>query len=281
MYAFPVLGDMDVAAIQLADVLRCIEPVWTTKAITADRVRNRVENILDWCVVRGHRPPGTNPARWTGHLDQVLPAVRKVAPRGHFAAIAYSALPGLVNELREQEEIAARALELLILTAARRGEVLGATWDEIDFASATWIVAAHRMKARREHRVPLSDRAVEILKGLPREDGNPFLFIGAKAGEALGNLTLARLLKRMGRDNATVHGMRSAFSDWAHEQTAHSNHTIEISLAHAVGSDVEKAYRRGPMVAKRARLMTDWAKYCATLPVVQASAGVVPIGGRR
>jgi integrase len=279
--AFPVLGNMDVAAIQLADVLRAIEPIWTTKAITADRVRNRVENILDWCVVRGHRPPGTNPARWTGHLDQVLPAVRQVAPRGHFAAIAYSALPGLVNELREQEEIAARALEFLILCAARRGEVLGATWDEIDFASATWIVRPDRMKARREHRVPLSDRAVEILKGLPREDGNPFLFIGAKAGEALGNLTLARLLKRMGRDGVTIHGFRSAFSDWAHEQTAHSNHTIEISLAHAVGSDVEKAYRRGPMVAKRARLMTDWAKYCATPPVMQTSADVVPIGGRK
>jgi integrase len=281
MYAFPVLGDMDVAAIQLADVLRCIEPVWTTKAITADRVRNRIENVLDWCVVRGHRPPGTNPARWTGHLDQVLPAPREVAPRGHFAALPYVEVPGFMAELRQQEGIAARALEFLILTAARRGEALGARWDEIDFASATWIVPAHRMKAKREHRVPLSPTVLSLLYALPRKDGNPYLFIGAKAGQVLGDQTLARVLKRMGRDGITTHGMRSAFSDWAHEQTAHSNHTIEISLAHAVGSDVEKAYRRGPMVAKRARLMADWAKYCATPSVVRTGADVVAIGGSR
>jgi integrase len=275
--AFPVLGNMDVATIQLADVLRAIEPIWTTKAITADRVRNRIENVLDWCVVRGHRPPGTNPAKWKGHLDQVLPAVRKVAPRGHFAAIAYAELPVFMAELRQQEGVAARALEYLVLTATRRAETLGACWDEIDFASAMWVLPPRRMKAKREHRVPLSDRAIEILKDLPREAGNPYLFIGAKAGQALGNLALARLLKRMGHGGITTHGMRSAFSDWAHEQTAHSNHTIEISLAHAVGSDVEKAYRRGPMVAKRARLMTDWAKYCATPPAVQTGADVVPI----
>ena len=211
MYAFPVLGDMDVAAIQLADVLRAIEPIWTTKAITADRVRNRIENVLDWCVVRGHRPPGTNPAKWKGHLDQVLPAVRKVAPRGHFAAIAYAELPSFMAELRQQEGVAARALEFLTLTATRRAETLGARWDEIDFASATWIVPANRMKAKREHRVPLSPTVLDLLRALPREDGNPFLFIGASAGQAVGEQALARLLKRMGRDGITTHGFRSAF----------------------------------------------------------------------
>ncbi len=281
VYAFPVLGGMDVAAIQLADVLRAIEPIWTTKTVPADRVRNRIENTLDWCVVRGHRPPGTNPARWKGHLDQVLPAARQVAPRGHHVAIAYSALPSFMVELRQQEGIAARALEFLILTAARRGEALGARWEEIDFASATWIVPAHRMKAKREHRVPLSSTVLDLLRTLPREDGNPYLFIGVRAGQAVGDQALARVLKRMGHDNITVHGMRSAFSDWAHEQTAHANHTIELALAHNVGNEVERAYRRGPMVAKRARLMTDWAKYCATPPVTQTGADVVPIGGRK
>jgi integrase len=280
-YAFPVLGGMDVAAIQLADVLRAIEPIWTTKTVTADRVRNRIENTLDWCVVRGHRPPGTNPARWKGHLDQVLPAARQVAPRGHHAALPYSALSAFMVELRQQEGVAARALEFLILTAARRGEALGAVWDEIDFASATWIVPAHRMKAKREHRVPLSPTVLDLLRALPHEDGNPYLFIGERAGQAVGDQALARVLKRMGRDGITIHGFRSAFSDWAHEQTTHSNHTIEIWLARAVGSDLEKAYRRGPMVAKRARLMADWAKYCTTPPLMRTSADVVPIGGRK
>ena len=171
-YAFPIVGDTDVAAIQLADVLRCIEPIWTTKSVTADRVRNRIENVLDWCVVRGHRPSGTNPARWRGHLDRVLPTARQVAPQEHLAAIAYAALPLLMADLRRQDGIAARTLEFLILTAGRKGEVLGARWSEIDLAGATWVVPGTRMKARREHRVPLSPAAVDVLHALPREDGS-------------------------------------------------------------------------------------------------------------
>ena len=281
-YAFPIVGDTDVAAIQLADVLRCIEPIWTTKSVTADRVRNRIENVLDWCVVRGHRPPGTNPARWRGHLDQVLPTARQVAPQEHHAAIAYTAVPALIADLHRQEGIAARALEFLILTAGRKGEVLGARWSEIDLDGATWTVPGTRMKAKREHRVPLSPTAVDVLHALPREDGNDLVFIGPNSGQGLGGQALARLLRRMGRAGITVHGFRSAFSDWAHEQTAHANHTIELSLAHNVGSSVERAYRRGPMLAKRVRLMADWARYCSTPPAERTGgAEVVPIGGGR
>jgi integrase len=279
-YAFPILGDIDVASIALADVLRVLEPNWNAKSVTMDRVRNRIENLVDWCVVRGHRPPGTNPARWKGHLDQVLPAVRDVAPRGHHAALAYAALPAFVAELRRQDEVAARALEFLILTTARSGEVLGATWDEIDFGAATWTVPASRMKAKREHRVPLSPAALSLLRALPREDGNPYCFVGPKAGQGLGGMMLARLLKRMGRDGITVHGFRSAFSDWAHESTSHANHCIELSLAHSVGSDVERAYRRGDMVLKRVKLMNEWSKYCNS-PAVARGGKVVPLRSGR
>jgi integrase len=280
-YAFPIVGDTDVAAIQLADVLRCIEPIWTTKSVTADRVRNRIENVLDWCVVRGHRPSGTNPARWRGHLDRVLPTARQVAPQEHLAAIAYAALPLLMADLRRQDGIAARTLEFLILTAGRKGEVLGARWSEIDLAGATWVVPGTRMKARREHRVPLSPAAVDVLHALPREDGSDLVFIGPNSGQGLGSQALARLLRRMGRAGITVHGFRSAFSDWAHEQTAHANHTIELSLAHAVGSEVERAYRRGPMLAKRVRLMADWARHCTSLPADRTGADIVPLRGGR
>jgi integrase len=274
---------MDVAAIALADVLRAIEPNWTTKTITIDRTRSRIEAVLDWCVVRGHRPPGTNPAKWKGHLDQVLPAVRKVAPRGHHAALPYAQLPAFMVELRGGEEgIAARALEFIILTAARTGEALGAIWNEIDLGAATWTVPAERMKAKRQHMVPLSPAAHDLLRKLPREEGNPHVFIGSTGGH-LGDMTLQRLLKRLGRSDITVHGFRSTFSDWSHEQTAHSTHTIEISLAHAVGNDVEKAYRRGPMLQKRVRLMDDWAKFATSPPAARTKGGaeVVPIGGGR
>ena len=281
-YAFPIIGDMDVAAIQLADILRVIEPHWTTKSVTADRVRNRIEAVLDWCVVRGHRPPGTNPARWKGHLDQVLPPARKVAPVTHHAAMNYRELPSFMAALREREDsVAGRALEFLILTAARSGEVFGARWGEIDLDGGTWTIPAGRMKAKREHRVPLAPAALDLVRSLPREDGNPFVFIGPSSGRGLGHMALIRVLERMGRDGVTVHGFRSAFSDWAHESTAHANHTIELSLAHNVGTEVERGYRRGPMLAKRVRLMADWAKYCVSSPAERTAAEVVPIGGGR
>jgi integrase len=269
-HAFPQIGSMDVAMITLADVLRAIEPIWTTKSVTADRVRNRIEAVLDWCVVRGHRPHGTNPARWKGHLDHVLPAARKVAPIVHHNAMDYHEAPAFMIELRHRNGVAARALEFLILTAARAGEVLGARWDEVDLDAATWVIPAARMKAHREHRVALSAPAIQLLRALPSESANTFVFVGSRSGRGLGRMAMRRVLERMGRTD-TVHGFRSSFSDWAHEQTAHSNHTIEISLAHNIGTETERAYRRKDMFAKRVRLMADWATYCTTPPVTRGN----------
>jgi integrase len=281
-HAFPVIGYMDVATISTPDVLRVVEPIWQTLTVTADRVRNRIESIIDWTVVRGHRPPGTNPARWKGHLDEVLLAVKTVSKPQHFAALAYVELPLFMQALRSRQGVATRAMEFAILTAARSGEVLGAKWEEIDLGKRVWVVPAERMKAGKEHHVPLAPQAIELLRALPHEEGNEFVFIGAKAGAGLSVTALFRLLQRTGHDDVTVHGFRSAFSDWAHETTAHSNHSIEISLAHAVGNEVEKAYRRGDMFNKRKKLMAAWADYCCSPPAKQKrSADVVPIRGGR
>ena len=225
-YAFPALGDLDVAAIETTDVLRAVQPIWLIKTATASRVRQRIEQILDFAVVSGRRPPGTNPARWKGHLDQLLAKPGKAAPVEHHRAIDYRELPSFMAELRQREGTAARALEFLVLTAARTSEVIGATWDEIDFANAMWVVPAARMKGKREHRVPMSTAALDLLRALPREDGNPYLFIGPQAGRGFSDMALTKVMLRMERGE-TVHGLRSTFSDWAHEQTAHSNHTIE------------------------------------------------------
>ena len=271
-HAFPAIGGMDVAAIDKADVLRVISPQWTTKSVTMDRVRNRIEAVLDWAVVLDHRPPGTNPARWRGHLDQVLPAVRKVAPVKHHPALDYKLLPAFMADLREREGSAARGLEFMIMTAARTGEVTGAVWDEIDLDNAMWTIPAERMKKtgrtgqRREHRVPLSPAAVKLLRNLPGEDDNPFVFIGPQPGEGLSKMAFTRVMDLLEHRDITVHGFRSSFSDWANEETRHSNHTIEISLSHKVGNEVERAYRRKDMFAKRVRLMADWSKYCASPP---------------
>ncbi len=208
----------------------------------------------------------------------MLPAVKQLAKPVHFAALPYRDLPAFMAKLRQQQGGAARALELLILTAARSGEVLGATWGEINLANAVWTVPPQRMKAHKEHRVPLSAPALELLRDLPREPGNDLVFIGAKAGGGLSDTTFSRLLKRMGGNgNVTAHGFRSAFSDWAHEQTAHAAHTIEISLAHAVGNAVEQSYRRGDLIAKRKQLMDSWAKFTTSKPMT-AGDNVVPLG---
>jgi integrase len=280
LHVFPVIGDMDVATIDTPDILRTLEPIWKTKSITADRTRNRIEAVIDWAIVRGHRPPGTNPARWRGHLDQVLPAAREMAPVEHHAAMDYRQLPAFMKELRQEDDIGPRALEFLILTAARTSEVMGATWNEIDLDEATWIIPAERMKARREHRVPLSPAAVDLLKKLPREKGNPFLFVGRRPGTGLSHMALPWVMDRMGQKGVTtVHGFRSSFSNWCHEQTAHSNHTIEISLAHNVGTEVERAYRRTDMLAKRRQLMEAWSRYC--MSPAKAGGNVVKLRGAR
>lgn len=280
-YAYPAIGYMDVATIYTPDVLRVVEPIWHDKTVTADRVRNRIESVIDWAVVRGHRPPGTNPAAWKNHLDQVLPAVKKVAKVQHHPALAYAEVPAFMQALRLQEGVAAKALEFTVLTAARSGEVLGAKWDEIDLTNKVWTVPASRMKREREHRVPLAPAAIKLLRNGAREDGNAHVFIGAKAGAGLSGMAFFRLLKRMGRGDITTHGMRAAFSTWASEQTAHASATIEVSLAHSVGNETEKAYKRGDMIAKRKQLMEAWAKFCASKPVAAKSDNVVPIRGAR
>jgi integrase len=205
-FAFPVLGGMDVASIDTRDVLRALEPHWTSKAVTADRTRNRIEQVIDWAIVRGHRPPGTNPARWKGHLDQVLPAPHKVAPVEHHAALDHRQLPAFMAELRRQDGTAARALEFLILTAARTAEVTGARWDEIDFDSKTWIIPAQRTKANREHRAPLGSACIELLRKLPRQTGNRFIFIGPRPGSGLSKMSMTYVMRALGQGGKPICG---------------------------------------------------------------------------
>lgn len=259
-HAFPQIGHLDVAAITLADVLRCIEPHWTSKAVTMDRVRNRIENVIDWAVVRGHRPAGTNPARWRGHLDNALPAPREVAPIEHHAALDYREVPAFLQSLPQRDDtIAAAALTFLILNASRANEVMGACWPEINFDDATWTVPASRMKTRIEHRVPLSAAAVELLRSLPREAGNDYCFIGATRGHALNYVRLKRLVKRSQPNNFVIHGFRSAFRVWSAEKTNYPREVCERALAHKVGSKTEQAYDRGDLFDKRRKLMEAWS----------------------
>jgi integrase len=249
-YVFPKIGAMTVADIGPADVLRCVEPIWTTKRETADRVRQRVKKILDYAAEREFRS-GENPAASITSLP------RTKNGKEHHPALAYADMPAFMAELRERETLPARALEFTILTAARTGEILGATWDEFDLDARVWTMPAGRMKAGKEHRVPLCDRTLDILRGLDRFDERVFAF---------GRIPMAYLLRAM-RPGITVHGFRSSFTDWCHEQTAFPKVVIDMALAHAVGDKVEAAYRRGDLFEKRRRLMEAWAKYVTTTPV--------------
>jgi integrase len=264
-YAFPRLGALRVNDITTEDVRLAVEPIWRTIPETASRVRGRIENVLSWSIANRYRE-GPNPARWADALEHLLPAKGLIAKRNHHAALPYDALPEFWAALNERQGTAARALEFTILTAARTGEVIGAQWDEIDLKNKIWVVPAERMKAKKEHRIPLSDRAVEILKALPIEGRNDFVFIGPSKGSSLSNMGMAAVLKRMERSDITVHGFRSTFRDWAAETTGYPNHIVEMALAHTIGNAVEKAYRRGDLLEKRKRLMQDWAKFCETKP---------------
>jgi integrase len=275
------LRPLPVAQIDVPLVLSVLRPRWHEAPEALNRVRGRIEAVIDFAVASGYRQGGSNPASWA-ILGKVLPARGKVDPVENYAAVPYAELPGFMAELRKREGVAARALEFLTCTAARSVEVLRATAREIDFDNAVWTVPPGRMKAGKEHKVPLSERAIELLRGLYREgDGNDgFLFIGPQAGEPLSETALRALMRRMGRTE-TVHGMRAAFSTWAHETTGYPSHVVEKSLAHAVGSAVERAYRRGDLFDKRRRLMADWAKFCTSPPPAQATEGkVVPMRGR-
>ena len=256
-YAEPIIGSLSVRAIDTALILKVLEPIWTKKPETASRLRGRIELILDWARARGHRD-GENPARWRGHLDHLLPARSKVRRVQHHAALPYAELPDFMAALRAQEGTVARALEFTILTAARTGEVMGASWKEINLAERLWIVPGERMKAGKEHRAPLSARAVEILKEMKQAHGHDpkaFVFAGRAPGRALSNMAFLMLLRRMDRGDLTAHGFRSSFRDWCAERTNFPNEVAAMALAHAVGNKVEAAYRRGDLFEKRRQLM--------------------------
>jgi integrase len=276
-YAFPALGDLAVAEIDTPAVLRALEPHWLDKTETMNRTRGRIESVLDWCTVRGYRS-GDNPARWKGHLGEVLPPRSQVAKVEHHPALPYRELPAFMAALSQREGTAARALEFLILTAARTGEVLGAKSDEIDPTNKMWTVPAGRMKGGEEHRVALSQRTIELLRDLPTEDGNDFVFNGSRPGTGLAQQGMTQVLRRMGRTDISVHGFRSTFRDWAAEQTNFPREVCELALAHKVGDKVERAYQRGDLLRKRFLLAEAWAKYCSSPPAAKAT--VVPMHTR-
>jgi len=266
------IANVPIASIDTSHILEVLQPIWKQKPETASRVRGRIERVLAYAIAAQYRKrEDGNPARWDGHLQELL-GKKSAAQRakrersgktGNHAALPYDDIPAFMAELRSRDSISARALEFCILTAARTGEVIGAPWDEIDLDEKTWTVPAVRMKAEKAHRVPLSDRALKILAGLPRENGNPYLFIGGKKGAPLSNMAMLELLKDM-RPGTTVHGFRSAFKDWASERTRFPNEVSEAALAHTIPNKVEAAYRRGDLFGKRRRLMEEWARYCAT-----------------
>lgn len=256
-YASPVIGGLLVADVDVSNVLKVLEPIWRTKTETASRLRGRIESILDWATARGYRT-GENPARWRGHLDQLLARPKKIAKVKHHEAVPVDSVAAFVADLRHVEGTSARALELAVLTAARSGEIRGARWPEIDLDARVWTVPAERMKAKKEHRVPLSTQAFDLLQHLPRTQASDLLFPGRKG--PLSDMSLTAVMRRM-KLTAVPHGFRSTFRDWAAERTNYSRDLAEMALAHAIENAVEAAYRRGDMLAKRAAMMQAWADF--------------------
>jgi integrase len=277
-YAKPIVGSLAVDSIDTSHVMKILEPIWSAKAETASRLRGRIESVLDWATTKNHRS-GENPARWKGHLDNLLPAPSKLATVQHHPALPWLDMAAFMMALQKQAGIAARALEFAILTAARSGEVRGMAWSEIDLKNRMWIVPAVRMKAGKEHRAPLSDGALHVLQ--TAKNATPLLktqlvFPGTTVTRAtddapptlkpLSDMSLTAVLRRMGRGDITVHGFRSSFRDWAADVTLYPSDMAEMALAHTVGDKVEAAYRRGDMLEKRRQMMTEWAKHCLTKP---------------
>jgi integrase len=274
-YALPEIGALPVGEIDTAAVLRCLQPIWATKTETATRLRGRIEAVLSWATVAGHRT-GDNPARWAGNLKELLPAPSKVALEANHPALQLDDAAAWLADLRKRQGFPARALEFLALTAARSGEIRGATWDEIDLDKALWIIPAQRMKMQREHRVPLNAEAVDLLRALPRLDGTSLVFPSARGGQ-LSDMALSMLMKRqhmsaveaggrgyvdrVSKRPAVPHGLRSTFRDWVAERTSYPGDMAEVALAHRISSAVEAAYRRGDMIEKRRRMMADWADF--------------------
>jgi integrase len=275
-YAEPVIGKVFVRDVEQAHILRVLEPIWLTKNETASRLRGRIESILDWSRVQGYRT-GENPARWRGHLEMVMPKPSKVQIVEHHPALPFDELAAFMELLQKQEGMGARALEFAILTAARSGTVRSAKWDEVDFDESVWTAPAEHMKGvkgkKREHRVPLCDQAIAILKSIPESERTGLIFSNTK-GAKLSDMTLTAVLKRMGRSDITAHGFRSTFRDWCSEKTSYPRDVAEMALAHTIGDKVEAAYRRGDLFEKRRRMMKEWGRFATT---IQTTAKVTPI----
>jgi integrase len=260
-YVEPVFGSHLVKNVDTAAIMLVLDPIWHGKRETASRLRGRIEAILDWATARGYRQ-GENPARWKGGVEKLLPARTKSTKVKHHSALPYSELPNFIKALRAQPGVAAAALEFAVLTAARTSEVIGATWSEINFEKRMWIVPEGRMKAGREHRVPLSQAALGVLKRMEKLRNGDALFPSSSKTTHLSNMALLSVLKRMGRTDLTAHGFRSTFRDWTAECTDTTREVAEIALAHSVGNAVEAAYRRGDLFEKRRGLMASWAEFC-------------------
>ncbi len=275
-YAYPVMGDLLVRDVDKEHVLAVLRPIWTTTNETAVRLRGRIELVLSYAMQAGYRPEGLNPARWKGGLDKLLPAPGKVAKGGHHPALPVAQVGAFMVRLRAAQGMGARALEFAILTAGRSGEARGATWAEMDLDANVWTIPASRMKAGKEHRVPLSDVAVRLLQALPRMAGTELVFPASRGGQ-LSDMTLSAVLRRM-EVPAVPHGFRSTFRDWAAERTNYPREAAEMALAHTIESKVEAAYRRGDLFEKRRAMMREWAEFLAT---PAQSASVLPIKRKR
>lgn len=271
-YVEPIIGNVFVRDVETSHIAKVLEPIWLTKNETASRLRGRIESILDWSTVRGYRK-GDNPARWRGHLDHILAKPSKVQKVEHHAALPYADIGTFMVQLRKQEGMGARALEFAILTAMRSGETRGATWDEVNLDQGVWIIPGERMKAKKEHRVPLCDDVIAMLRDLPRFGDSKLLFPNNK-GDILSDMTLTAVLRRMGRP-VTAHGFRSTFRDWAAERTNYPREVAEMALAHTLESKVEAAYLRTDMFEKRRRMMKEWARFCSTTTSQPPIAGSI------
>lgn len=265
-YVRPKIGKKSVDAISTEDVLQILKPIWTEKTETAKRVQGRVENILDFAAAHKYRD-AANPARWRGHLDMLLPKPSRVKTIRHHPAMPYEDVPAFMAELSANKSVSALALRLLIMTAVRTNELLKAEWSEIDLKAAIWIIPAERMKAKREHRVPLTEPMLADLKTLPQLEGNTYLFPGARYRKPLSNMALLQLMRRMGygvngvRGNYVPHGFRSSFRDWSGEVSTFPRDVAEMALAHTIKDKVEAAYRRGDLFNKRRKMMEEWTVY--------------------
>ena len=284
-YASPVFGHLPVAEIDTGLVVKCLAPIWESKTETASRVRGRIESVLGWATTSGYRN-GENPARWKGHLENLLATISKSSRTKNHPSLPWPRIGAFMSALRAREGVSARAVEFAILTACRSGEVRGARWAEFDTTSKLWTIPAERMKAKREHHVPLSDLALALLESMPKDGGVDVVFAGTK-GQPLSDMSLTAVIRRMDGDDKpiwadangesiTVHGFRSTFRMWAAETTNYPREVAEHALAHQLPDAVERAYQRGSQFAKRASLMTEWAVYCATVPT---DAVVKPIRG--